>query len=41
MQQVLFDELFPLTYYFCRDTSVSISRQIDEVELAVDPIKIN
>src|ERR1700728_2062926 len=37
----MFDELFPLEYNILRDTSISISRQIDEVELAVDPIKIH
>ncbi len=41
MQQVLFDELFPLNYDSRWNTGVPISRQIDEVELAVDPVKIN
>src|SRR5580700_6423003 len=41
MQQILFDELFPLNHQFRRDSGVSVSRQIDEVELSVDPIKIH
>jgi hypothetical protein len=37
----LFDKLLPLECYFLGDTSVPISRQVDEVELSADPIKIN
>ena len=40
MQQVLFNELFPLDYDSLRNTCIPVSRQIDEVELAADPIKI-
>jgi hypothetical protein len=40
VEEVLFDELLPLECNFLRDTSEPISRQIDEVELSADPVKI-
>src|SRR4029077_20622475 len=40
-EKVLFDKLLPLGCYFLGDTRVPVSGQIDEVELSVDPVKID
>src|SRR5579864_1167502 len=41
MQQVFFNEPFPLECDFLRDARVTVSRQIDELELVADPVKID
>src|SRR5258708_23515962 len=41
LYKVLFDKPLPLESYVLGDTRISVSRQIDEVELSADPIKIN
>ncbi len=41
LYKVLFDKPLPLESYVLGDTRISVSRQIDEVELSADLIKIN
>jgi len=38
--KVLFDQLLPLELNILRNTRIPVSRQIDEVEFSVDPVKI-
>src|ERR1700734_2273332 len=40
LHQILLDELFPLRRYCLRDASVSISGQIDKLELIAYPIEV-
>ena len=39
--QILFDQFFPFHHKLLRHLGISISRKIDEIECAVDTIKIN